>query len=113
MRAPGRNEHPGSNNSGRKGLQHRETPEEKQAKAADRQTRNTARILLAATVPDSEKRERQLRRLAAEGKSRPRTQPTLGKNQRAYCKEEGHWARECPKKTKKGPQKTPSWPSES
>ena len=33
-----------------------ETPEEKQAKAADRQTRNTARILLAATVPDSGER---------------------------------------------------------
>ncbi|XDC53281.1 hypothetical protein R6Z07M_004463 [Ovis aries] len=44
-----------------------ETPEEKQAEVADRQTRNTARILSAATVPDSEKRERQLRRLATEG----------------------------------------------
>ena len=85
----------------------RETPEEKQAKAADRQTRNTASILPAATVPDSEKRDRQLRWLATEGKSHPRTQPTLGKNQCAYCKEEGHWAKECPKKTKKGPQKTP------
>ena len=50
-----------------------ETPEEKQAEVADRQTRNTARILSAATVPDSEKRERQLRRLATEGKSCPRT----------------------------------------
>ena len=37
----------------------RETPEEKQAKAADRQTHNTARILLAATVPDSGERGRQ------------------------------------------------------
>ena len=35
----------------------RETPEEKQAKAPDRQTGNTARILLAATVPDSGERE--------------------------------------------------------
>ena len=34
----------------------RETPEEKQAKAADRQTCNMARILLAATVPDSGER---------------------------------------------------------
>lgn len=34
----------------------RETPEEKQAKAADRQTRNMARILLATTVPDSGER---------------------------------------------------------
>ena len=33
-----------------------ETPEEKQAKAADRQTRNMARILLATTVPDSGER---------------------------------------------------------
>ena len=50
-----------------------ETPEEKQAKAADCQTCNMARILLAATVPDSRERERQLHRLAAEGKSHPRT----------------------------------------
>ena len=84
----------------------RETPEEKQAKAADRQTCNMARILLAATVPDSGERGRQYRRLAAEGKSRPRTRPALGKNQCACCKEEGHWAKQCPKK-KKGPRKTP------
>ena len=37
----------------------RETPEEKQAKAADCQTCNMARILLAATVPDSGERKRQ------------------------------------------------------
>ena len=36
-----------------------ETPEEKQAKAADRQTRNMECILLAATVPDSGERGRQ------------------------------------------------------
>ena len=84
----------------------RETPEEKQAKAADRQTRNMAHILLAATVPDSGEREHQLCRLAAEGKSRPRMRPALVKNQCAYCKEEGHWAKECPKK-KKGPRKAP------
>ena len=59
----------------------RETPEEKQAKAADRQTHNMVRILLAATGPDSGERERQLHHLAAEGKSRPRTRPALGKNQ--------------------------------
>ena len=59
----------------------RETPEEKQAKAADRQTHNMVRILLAATGPDSGERERQLYHLAAEGKSRPRTRPALGKNQ--------------------------------
>ena len=51
----------------------RETPEEKQAKAADHQTHNMACILLVATVPDSGEREHQLRRLAAEGKSCPRT----------------------------------------
>ena len=79
-----------------------ETPEEKQAKAADRQTHNMAHILLAATVPDSGERERQLHRLAAQGKSRPHMQPALGKNQCAHCKEEGRWTKECPKK-KKGP----------
>ena len=78
-----------------------ETPEEKQAKAADRQTHNTARIMLAATVPDSGERERQLCRLAAEGKSCLPTRPALGKNQCAYCKEEGHWAKGCPKKKKR------------
>ena len=84
----------------------RETLEEKQAKVADFQTRNTAGILLAATVPDSGERERPLCHLAAKGKSRPHTRPALGKNQCACCKEEGHWAKQCPKK-KKGPQKTP------
>lgn len=59
----------------------RETPEEIQAKAADSQTCNMARILLAATVPDSGERERQLHHLVAEGKSRPRMRPALGKNQ--------------------------------
>ena len=80
----------------------REAPEEKQAKAADLQTHNMAHILLAATVPDSGERERQLHRLAAQGKSRPHMQPALGKNQCAHCKEEGRWTKECPKK-KKGP----------
>ena len=79
-----------------------ETPEEKQAKAADHQTRNMACILLVATVPDSGGREHQLHCLVAEGKSRPHMRPALGKNQCAYCKEEGHCAKECPKK-KKGP----------
>ena len=37
----------------------RESPEKKQAKAADRQTRNMTCILLAATVPDLGERERQ------------------------------------------------------
>ena len=59
----------------------RETLEEKQAKAADRQTRNMACILLAATVPDLGERQPQMRHLAAEGKSHPCTQPALGKNQ--------------------------------
>lgn len=37
--------------------------------------------------------------LAAEaggqGKDQP-FEPKVGKNQRRYCKEEGHWARDCP-----------------
>ncbi|XP_055267220.1 uncharacterized protein LOC129546355 isoform X2 [Moschus berezovskii] len=81
----------------------RETPEEKQAKAADRQMRNMARILLAASAASPGERERQIQRLAAEGKDRPRMHPPLGKNQCAYCKEEGHWAKECPKKKKRQP----------
>lgn len=31
-----------------------------------------------------------------------RQRPTLEKGQRAYCKEHGHWARECPNKKKQG-----------
>ncbi|XP_021104403.1 uncharacterized protein LOC106007844 [Heterocephalus glaber] len=78
----------------------RETAEEKQVKADNHQTRNLARILLATTVGELRECERHLRKIVAEGqgKGEHRDRPRSGKNQCAYCKEEGHWARECPKK---------------
>ena len=81
----------------------RETFEEKQTRATDRQTRNMARILLAATSAQPNEREKRLRQLA-EGKPKPNPQgkPKLGRNQRAYCKQEGHWVKDCPKKFKQG-----------
>lgn len=32
------------------------------------------------------------------GKGKPGGRPSLGRNQCAYCKEEGHWKNECPKR---------------
>ena len=81
----------------------RETFEEKQTRATNRQTRNMARILLAAISAQPNEREKRLRQLA-EGKPKPNPQgkPKLGRNQRAYCKQEGHWVKDCPKKFKQG-----------
>ena len=81
----------------------RETPKEKQIRAADRQTRNMAPILLAATSAQPNERENRLRQLAA-GKPKPNLQEKskLGRNQCAYCKKEGRWAKDCPKKFRQG-----------
>lgn len=55
-------------------------------------------------MPEPENGRRHLKHLTnSEGRGGPRkgvTCPQLGKNQCAYCKEEGHWAKECPKEVK-------------
>ena len=65
-----------------------------------RQDRNLTRIL--ATVI-GEKVKTELRQIGNLGNRRPkmsedRQRHPLDKDQCAYCKEKGHWARECPKK---------------
>lgn len=84
----------------------RESPEDRQtravAAASSRQARDMARVLLATTADSLGEREHRLRqlvddrgrgkRITQEGRWRPR------KDQCRFCKETGHWSRECPKK---------------
>lgn len=85
----------------------RESPEHKQARAAaaasGKQTRDLARILLATTADSPEEWDRRLRQLAGNQRGGKQTarggKQKLLKDQCAYCKEMGHWVRECPKKT--------------
>ena len=88
----------------------RESPEEQQIKLSDRQTRNLAKILLATTMDDPWERRRHLKKLASgtgeeDGPGPPWERPKLNKNQRAYCKEEGHWVKSCLNKRSKVPAK--------
>lgn len=59
---------------------------------------------MAATAEPRE-RHQQLKQLSEDKRSerRPKNQSRqpMGKNQCAYCKEEGHWVRDCPKKMPK------------
>ena len=81
----------------------KETAEEKQMRGQRQQTRDLAKILLAAMAKPQDHR-RYLKQIASEGggKGGPKDQelPHLGKSQYIYCKEISHWARECPKKKK-------------
>lgn len=54
--------------------------------------RNREMTKLLATVVAEQRQDRQ-----REGQRGPR----LERNQCAYCKERGHWARECPKKQRR------------
>lgn len=92
----------------------RESPEDRHARAmvaaSGKQTRNLAKILLATTMESPEERTRSLRQLA-DGQERGKGTARGGKkklqqNQCAYCKEMGHWVRECPKKAGKKGNKT-------
>ena len=88
----------------------RESPEEQQNKLRDRQTRNLAKILLATTMDDPRERRRHLKKLASgtgkeDGPGPCRERPKLNENQCAYCKEEGHWVKDCPNKRSKAPAK--------
>jgi len=73
-----------------------------QVKAKKKKNQNLAKIMLAATVEPED--QRYLKQLTKhEGKRGPRKEDThlrLGKNQCAYCKEEGHWANEMSQKWK-------------
>lgn len=69
--------------------------EEKVKQRQKRQNRDLTRILAAAVRDGPGPRGRG----GGGGGGRGGRSP-LGPNQCAYCKEEGHWARECPKKLK-------------
>ena len=83
-----------------------EPPEDKKARAmaaaSSKQTRDLARILLAATADFPEERDRHLRQLADDTRKGKGTtkggKQRLQKDQCAYCKEIGHWARDCLKR---------------
>ena len=88
----------------------KESLEEQQTKLSDRQTQNLAKILLATTMDDPQERQRHLKKLASgtgkeDGPGPRRECPKLNKNQCAYCKEEGHWVKDCPNKRSKAPAK--------
>ena len=84
----------------------REPPEDKQARAmvaaSSKQTRDLVRILLATTADSPEERDRHLQQLADDARKGKGTtkegKQRLQKDQCAYCKEIGHWARDCPKR---------------
>uniref|UniRef100_A0ABI7ZV80 CCHC-type domain-containing protein n=1 Tax=Felis catus TaxID=9685 RepID=A0ABI7ZV80_FELCA len=89
-----------------KAYNNREPPEDKQARAvaaaSSKQTRDLARILLATTADSPKERDRRLRQLADDARkgkgTTKRGKQRLQKDQCAYCKEIGHWARDCPKR---------------
>ena len=88
----------------------RESPEEQETKLSDRQTRNLAKILLATTMDDPQEKRRHLKKLTSgtgkeDGPGPRQERPKLNKNQCAYCKEEGHWVKDCPNKRSKAPAK--------
>ena len=80
--------------------------EEREERRDRRQEKNLTKILAAVVEgTSSRERERDFRKI----RSGPRQSGNLGnrtpldKDQCAYCKEKGHWARNCPKKGNKGP----------
>lgn len=99
---------------GEKVYHKRETEEEKQErekKEAEerenrrdrRQERNLTKIL-AAVVGEGKPEKRQSGYLGDRARRPPEGQRLqLEKDQCAYCKEKGHWARKCPRKRQRGP----------
>nr|QJT93252.1 gag protein [Syconycteris australis gammaretrovirus] len=72
--------------------------EERERRRDKRQEKNLTRIL-AAVVSDRGPRDRQTGNLGNRARKTPRDgRSPLDRDQCAYCKEKGHWARECPKK---------------
>lgn len=70
--------------------------EEREEKREKREEKRLTRIL-AAAIGENKPQEKGKGRQAGNLGNRP----PLGKNQCAYCKEEGHWKRECPKRLAK------------
>lgn len=64
---------------------------EKQLKTGKALNQDLSKVLLASRVLDPRERRYQLQRLA-------NNKGPVGKNQCAYCKEEGHWLRDYPKR---------------
>ena len=59
-------------------------------------------------MDDPQEKRRHLKKLASgtgkeDGPGPRREHPKLNKNQCAYCKEEGHWVKDCPNKRSKAP----------
>lgn len=78
----------------------RKEQEEREDKRDKRRNRELSRIL-ATVVQDTERsRPGQNRDLGDKRK------PRVERDQCAYCKERGHWVKDCPKKTQ-GPKKRP------
>ncbi|KAL6084128.1 hypothetical protein STEG23_032494 [Scotinomys teguina] len=77
----------------------RETPEEREERLwqkqeeRDKKHHKEIKQVLAAVVSQGQDKERP--------RQGERRRPPLDKDQCAYCKEKGHWARECPKKPPK------------
>ena len=79
--------------------------EEREERRNKRQEKNLTKILAAVVEgKNNRERERDFRKI----RSGPRQsgnldyRTPLDKDQCAYCKEKGHWARDCPKKGNKG-----------
>jgi hypothetical protein len=75
--------------------------EDRESRRDRRQERNLTRIM-AAVIGEGQLRKGRTGNLGNGAKSQDRRpRPQLEKDQCAYCKEKGHWARECPKKRAK------------
>lgn len=74
--------------------------EDKLMKANKMHTYTMAEILRALTADSPEEKIRLLRHLAEDKSKRTSSErrPRLQRNQCAYCKEMGHWVKDCPKK---------------
>lgn len=77
--------------------------EERESRRDRRQEKNLTRIL-AAVVGDRKLERGQSGYLGNRaGRSSGERRPRLEKDQCAYCKDKGHWAKDCPKKKQKKP----------
>lgn len=63
------------------------------------------KILAAIVETDRKSDTKTSRKIGNLGHS-PRQRPNLASDQCAYCKEHGHWAKDCPKKNNKPPPRT-------